>query len=80
MTTVRLARIRELRLRKGLTLHQLAGLTGMSVAMISQVERGITDPSLETLRRISEALEVPLFDLFREDEAEPRSTGGPAIA
>ncbi len=71
MTAMTLARIRELRQQKGLTLHQLSGLTGLSVGMISQVERGITDPSLETLRRISDAFRVPLFDLFREDEPEP---------
>jgi transcriptional regulator with XRE-family HTH domain len=71
MTAMTLARIRELRQQKGLTLNQLASLTGMSVGMISQVERGITDPSLETLRRISDAFGVPLFDLFREDQPEP---------
>jgi transcriptional regulator with XRE-family HTH domain len=71
MAAMTLARIRELRQQMGLTLHQLSGLTGLSVGMISQVERGITDPSLETLRRISDAFGVPLFDLFREDEPDP---------
>jgi quercetin dioxygenase-like cupin family protein len=39
--------------------------------MLSQVERGLSDPSLESLRKLAETLEVPLFDLFRADEATP---------
>lgn len=62
-------RIRELRTDQGMTLSQLASQTGLSEGMISQVERGITDPSLETLRRISRALDLPLFQLFNQDDA-----------
>lgn len=62
------SRIRELRGSRGFTLARLAELTGLSKGLISQVERDITDPSLETLRRIARALDLPLFSLFREDE------------
>jgi quercetin dioxygenase-like cupin family protein len=41
---------------------------GVSSGLISQVERGLTDPSLETLRRVSQSLQVPLFSLFRDDD------------
>jgi quercetin dioxygenase-like cupin family protein len=41
----------------------------VSTGLVSQVERGLTDPSLETLRRLAEALGLPLFDLFRQDQA-----------
>ncbi|WP_166350242.1 helix-turn-helix domain-containing protein [Phytoactinopolyspora limicola] len=61
-------RIREFRTSRGLTLTRLAEVTGLSTGLISQVERNITDPSLETLRKIAQALNVPLFDLFREEE------------
>jgi len=65
-----LSRIRELRLERGLTLNQVSERTGLSVALLSQVERGLTDPSLESLRRLAETLELPLFDLFRTDEPD----------
>lgn len=62
-------RIRELRTGQGMTLSQLATRSSISEGMISQVERGITDPSLETLRRISRVLKVPLFQLFEQDDS-----------
>ncbi|MCA4132504.1 helix-turn-helix domain-containing protein [Arthrobacter sp. M4] len=65
------SRIRELRRNRGMTLGQVAEQTGLSVAMLSQVERGLSDPSLESLRRLAEALQVPLFDLFRAEGPEP---------
>ena len=63
--------IRTLRSNHGLTVRQLAAEAEVSPALVSQVERGITDPSLETLRRIAQALGVSLFDLFQE----PGATG-----
>jgi transcriptional regulator with XRE-family HTH domain len=64
------SRIRELRQSRGLTLSQVSERSGLSVAMLSQVERGLTDPSLDSLRKLAETLEVPLFDLFRAEEQE----------
>jgi transcriptional regulator with XRE-family HTH domain len=63
-------RIRKLRTARDMTLTALARATGLSAGLISQVERGLTDPSLETLRRIARTLDVPLFSLFREPDAE----------
>src|SRR5919106_6491606 len=63
-------RIRELRTGRGMTLTALARATGLSAGLISQVERRLTDPSLETLRRIARTLDVPLFSLFREPDAD----------
>jgi transcriptional regulator with XRE-family HTH domain len=63
-------RIRELRTARGMTLTGLARSTGLSAGLISQVERGLTDPSLETLRRVARTLDVALFSLFREPDAE----------
>lgn len=50
-----------------MTLTAFAKEVGVSSGLISQVERGVTDPSLETLRRVAQALQVPIFSLFRED-------------
>ena len=65
-------RIREIRSQRGLTVAQLAGAAGVSSGLISQVERGLADPSLETLRQIARVLEVPLFELFADEEESSR--------
>jgi transcriptional regulator with XRE-family HTH domain len=61
-------RIRAVRQERQLTVRQLAAGAGVSPALISQVERGINDPSLDSLRRIAQALSVPLFDFFQQPE------------
>lgn len=61
------SRIRELRTARGLTLTALADEAGLSTGLISQVERGLSDPSLETLRRIAKVFDVPIFSLFQQD-------------
>ncbi|WP_158880486.1 helix-turn-helix domain-containing protein [Amycolatopsis anabasis] len=63
-------RIRDLRTVRSMTATELAKAAEVSVGLISQVERGITDPSLETLRRIARALDTPLFSLFTEEAGE----------
>ncbi|MEO6200475.1 MAG: cupin domain-containing protein [Cryobacterium sp.] len=60
-------RIRELRANRGMTISELALATEVSAGLISQVERGRADPSLETLRKISRVLDVPLFELFEQE-------------
>ncbi len=42
----------------------MAGLVNRSVDAISNLERGLSLPSLETLERFSEKLEVPIRDFF----------------
>ncbi len=61
-------RIRKLRTAQGMTISQLAEAADVSRALISQVERGLTDPSLATLRQIARVLSVPLFDLFEQPQ------------
>ncbi|MDI2099134.1 helix-turn-helix domain-containing protein [Ruicaihuangia caeni] len=48
--------IRELRKKRGLSLRELAGTSGVSVSFLSQVERGATSPSIASLMRIAQAL------------------------
>lgn len=62
-------KIRNKRVDKKLTLKELAGRTGLTQGFLSQVERGITDPSITSLRRIAHALDVPIF-YFLMDEAK----------
>ena len=54
-------KIRKRRENFGLSLRDLAAKTGLTASFISQVERGVTNPSLSSLRKISECLEVPLL-------------------
>lgn len=68
--TVDVTRIREYRNLRGMTVRELADRAGVSTGLISQVERGVTDPSLETMRRIAEALDVPLFSLFQDGDQQ----------
>lgn len=65
--------IRSIRKGRGTTLKELAQTTGLSIGYISQIERGLTDPSLSTLRKLSAALDVPTY-LFLGDESQPGLT------
>jgi transcriptional regulator with XRE-family HTH domain len=56
--TVLGGRIRQLRKARGLTLKELGGETDLSHAFLSQVERGLAQPSVTTLADISVALRV----------------------
>jgi transcriptional regulator with XRE-family HTH domain len=49
-----------------LSLRELAALTDVSNAYLSQVERGMHEPSVRVLRSIAEALSIPPEDLLRE--------------
>jgi transcriptional regulator with XRE-family HTH domain len=64
------SRLREERRRLGLTLHDVAGRSGLSLGMISKIENARTSPSLRTLGRLSLALEVPVTTFFRGLEEE----------
>jgi transcriptional regulator with XRE-family HTH domain len=56
--------VRAVRLRRRLTLRALAGATDLSESFLSQFERGLTQCSVASLRRIAEALGVELAQLF----------------
>lgn len=66
-------RIRGLRSRQGLTLQELALKAGISVSMLSTVERGQTSASLATLHALADALDVRMSSLFAASDelAEP---------
>lgn len=59
-------RIRALRSEKSLTLAALAGRTQISIGQLSEIERGISAPSLRSLRLISEALGIAVGRMFDE--------------
>ena len=63
------AGIRAERMRQGLTLTYLAEQADLSASALSQIERGVTDPSIGSLRRIASVLQVPFFQFL----VDPRS-------
>lgn len=54
-------RIRQKRVEKGLSLKALASRIDKTPSFLSQVERGLAEPSITSLRAIAKALEVPIF-------------------
>lgn len=67
------AHIRSLRHSRGLTLVRLAEATGLSHPFLSQLERGLAQPSLSSLRRIALALETSPIELIAA--ADPPEDG-----
>jgi transcriptional regulator with XRE-family HTH domain len=60
--------VRGFRLQQNITVAELAGLTGLSIGMLSKIENGNTSPSLTTLQTLANALSVPLTAFFRRFE------------
>jgi transcriptional regulator with XRE-family HTH domain len=58
--------IRDQRKRANLSLRQLAELTSLSNPYLSQVERGLHQPSVRVLKAISDALNVSAETLFAQ--------------
>jgi len=58
------SRIKELRIKKGLTQNDLATLCNFEKANMSRIESGKTNITILTLRRISTVLETQIGDFF----------------
>jgi DNA-binding NtrC family response regulator len=56
--------IRDLRKKRTLTLKQLAKRTGLSVSLLSQIERAESSASVTSLYKIAHALKIRLPELF----------------
>ncbi|HEY0215157.1 MAG TPA: helix-turn-helix transcriptional regulator [Cellulomonas sp.] len=57
------ARLRQLRHERGETLDETAARAGVSPQYLSEMERGVKDPSSEMVAAVAGALEVTLVDL-----------------
>ena len=64
--------IQQIRQSKGLSQVDLVGCIegNIDTTNISRIEQGRTNPTLLTLYRIAQALEVPLTDLVRDSTAK----------
>ena len=66
-------RLRSLRQARGLSLEKVAARTGLSIGFVSQVERGLSSPSLRVLALLADTLQTGIGGLFEgaEPEADP---------
>lgn len=56
--------IKEIRKSKGLTLKQMSNDLGLSIGFLSNLERNINSPTLDSLQRICEYLKINIIDLL----------------
>jgi transcriptional regulator with XRE-family HTH domain len=63
------SRLRAIRKERALSIQALSGRCSLSVGMLSQIERGLSQPSVRSLRLLSVALEVPISDFFAASPA-----------
>lgn len=61
-------KIKDLRIKKDMNAKELAHMSKISVGMLSQLENGLTQGSVETLRKIAKVLGTSLAELFKEEE------------
>ncbi len=66
-------RVKEARLKLGLTQERLASRANLHYSYVGQVERGNKVPSLKTLSKIARALNLKVEDLIGDSESERRS-------
>jgi len=64
-------KVKTLREQKGLSLKDLADLTGFSTALLSQMENHLVSPSLGTMIKLAKALGVKVGDFLGETAGEP---------
>lgn len=60
------AQIRSLRLASGLSGGQLAKRAGISRSLLSRIERGLVSPSVRTLERVAQGLDVAVSRFFMQ--------------
>ncbi len=66
-------KVKDLRLEKRYTLRQVASHTGLSIALLSQIENNAVSPPVATLLRIARALDVNIGYFFREEESKEKA-------
>jgi transcriptional regulator with XRE-family HTH domain len=66
------AKIRQLRLKRGLTLQAVSDRTGLSKPSLSQIENNIGAPPIATLIKISNALGVKIGYFFQDAPDQQR--------
>ena len=63
------AQVRALRIASGASGGDLARRAGISRSLLSRIEHGVVAPSIETLDRIANGLDVPISRLFSDQSS-----------
>ena len=63
-------KLKSARREKGFSLEELAKRSGFSKSFLSQIENGKNSPSIASLKKITDALEVSIGSLFEEDRGD----------
>jgi transcriptional regulator with XRE-family HTH domain len=71
--------IRNFRLQKGMSQGDIEKRTGLLRCYLSRVENGHTIPSLDTLAKISHAMDVPLGQFFADHHSNGHSRNLPSL-
>ena len=70
------SRLHKIRKARHLTLQDASALTGVSASAFSKIERNELSPTISTMQRIAEGLDVELVTLISEQNDEPAGFGG----
>jgi transcriptional regulator with XRE-family HTH domain len=62
--------VREARQEAGLTQEEVARASGIGPTYISDIERGVRNPSYELLVALAKALKTPLYQIIKRAERE----------
>lgn len=63
-------KIQELRTKNGFSIRKLSSIAGITPSMLSQIENGQVNPSINTLRSLASALGAPLYHFFKEESED----------
>jgi transcriptional regulator with XRE-family HTH domain len=69
-------RIRELRRARALSLETVVARTDLSIGFVSQIERGLSSPSLRVLATLADVLGVGIAALFGAKPSDDGASGG----
>ena len=61
-------KLREVRRRGGMVIDDVASHSGLSRAYISQIETGKASPTLQTVEKLADALQIPMAALFTDHQ------------
>ncbi|ANY17213.1 hypothetical protein AW878_07850 [Bordetella pseudohinzii] len=72
-------RVRATRIARGLSLKEVSAKSGLSIGLLSQVERGISSPSVRVLGALSGAMNVAISHFFPDPPESARDPDSPII-
>ncbi len=66
------SKVKGNRKNRGLTLDELGKKAGITASYLSQVERDLVEPSISTLRKIANALQIPVYKFLIDDDDDDK--------